>query len=96
MRANLTLESLARIKPASRIGQWNWLIHVVLILLSLFVIFPLVWAVITSFKQANEIYTLDIIPQHPTTDNYGYVYSAIPLGVFSSAARSNLNSLKPL
>jgi ABC-type glycerol-3-phosphate transport system permease component len=78
MRANPSLNAPARLEAGGKVGQWNWLIHLVLLLLCAVVVFPLFWAVITSLKQPNEIYTLDVIAPHPTLDNYGDVYSAIP------------------
>lgn len=77
----MTVNSLQTQSPSKRrASEWLWTIgtHGLLIILGLFVIFPLLWAVVTSFKRPNEIFTLDIIPQNPTLDNYSGVYSAIP------------------
>ncbi len=52
--------------------------HGVLILLCLLTIFPMLWAVLTSLKPANEIFTLDLITAHASLDNYAQVSSAIP------------------
>src|SRR5258708_3815373 len=79
MRAsNISLKAPSRLESGHNANRWTWAIHAVLLLLSLVVIFPLFWAIITSLKQPNEIYTVDIIAQHPTLDNYTGVYSAIP------------------
>lgn len=33
-------------------------------------IFPFVWMVVSSLKRAQDIYTLSLIPPHPTLENY--------------------------
>jgi ABC-type glycerol-3-phosphate transport system permease component len=78
MKANQTLK-LSGLRPRS-LSERSWLIlsHAVLILLCLIIVFPLFWAVLTSFKPVNEIFTLDLIAKNPTFDNYTAVYQAIP------------------
>lgn len=78
MKANQTLK-LSSLRPRS-LSERSWLIlsHAVLVVLCLIVIFPLFWAVLTSFKPVNEIFTLDLIAKNPTFDNYMAVYQAIP------------------
>jgi ABC-type glycerol-3-phosphate transport system permease component len=61
-----------------RIDSWGVLSHTVLIILSLIVVFPLLWAVVTSLKPPNEIFSLDIIAQKPNFSNYSEVITAIP------------------
>jgi multiple sugar transport system permease protein len=36
-------------------------------------VFPFVWMLTSSFKQAQDIYSLSLIPPSPTFDNYGTV-----------------------
>jgi ABC-type glycerol-3-phosphate transport system permease component len=52
--------------------------HGLLLSLCLVTIFPVLWAVLTSFKPANEIFSLDLMTGHPTLANYAEVYSSIP------------------
>ena len=33
-------------------------------------VFPFVWMISTSFKQPADIYTLSLLPAHPTLNNY--------------------------
>ncbi len=55
--------------------------HLLLILLSIFAIGPLMWAMSTSFKASTEVYTNpSLIPQHPTLVNYRYVLSQTMFG----------------
>jgi ABC-type glycerol-3-phosphate transport system permease component len=41
--------------------------------------FPIFWALVTSFKPANETYTTSLIAQNPTLDNYVYAFERFPL-----------------
>jgi ABC-type glycerol-3-phosphate transport system permease component len=52
--------------------------HTVLICLCLLTVFPMLWAVLTSLKPVNEIFSLDLISPADTLENYSQVYSAIP------------------
>ena len=52
--------------------------HAVLGLLCLLTVFPMLWAVLTSLKPVNEIFTLDLISSNATLDNYAEVYRAVP------------------
>ena len=47
----------------------------------LIIVLPLAWMVLSSFKPANEIVTLDpsLLPQDPTMANYGAVADRVPL-----------------
>lgn len=69
---------------AGRTGQ-----YVALACYLVFLAFPLVWLVSTSFKSPQELGRIDPtwIPQHPTLQNFRDAFDAQPL------ARSALNSL---
>jgi len=41
-------------------------------------VFPFVWMVATSFKQPLDIYTLSLLPTHPTMDNYVTALTKFP------------------
>lgn len=48
-------------------------IYTLLILGAFIMLFPLIWMVSTSFKTALEVFSLDIIPENPTLQNYAKV-----------------------
>lgn len=54
------------------------ILFVVGVLLGLLTIFPLLWMVTSSFKPADEVNSLGLLPEHPTLDNYSYVFSQVP------------------
>ncbi len=39
---------------------------------------PLVWMISAAFKGPSEIFATNIIPQHPTLDNFQYVFTQLP------------------
>jgi multiple sugar transport system permease protein len=39
---------------------------------------PLVWMVSASLKEPAEIFNSSLIPQHPTLDNFRYVFTQLP------------------
>lgn len=39
---------------------------------------PLVWMLTASVKEPGEIFNSSLIPQHPTLDNYRYVFTELP------------------
>ncbi|MBQ0864794.1 carbohydrate ABC transporter permease [Streptomyces smyrnaeus] len=69
---------------AGRAGQYAALLAYLV-----FLAFPLVWLLSTSFKSPTELGKIDPtwIPQHPTLENFRSAFEAQPL------ARSALNSL---
>ena len=44
--------------------------YVVLAVLSIAMIFPFFWMLMSSFKDASQIFTPRLVPEHPTIDNY--------------------------
>jgi sn-glycerol 3-phosphate transport system permease protein len=46
--------------------------------MSLVTVFPVLWAVLTSLKPANEIFSLDLVTRHASLANYVEVYASIP------------------
>lgn len=61
-----------RIRPASILGRVAT--HVVLILLTIFALAPLGWAISSAFKTDAEILTgLNFFPQEPTLRNFTFV-----------------------
>lgn len=64
--------------------------HLVLIGTAIVMLFPLFWAIVTSFKSPGEIYSTDLVPQRPTIENYVHAWtkSGLPqqlLNTFSMA-----------
>ncbi len=57
--------------------------YTVLTLLSLLMIFPFLWMLLSSFKDAEQIFALKVLPSKPTLDNYRFLffgrYSKFPL-----------------
>lgn len=52
-------------RRATKIGA-----YLILIVLSITMIFPFFWMVLSSFKDATQIFQSRIFPSHPTLDNY--------------------------
>jgi multiple sugar transport system permease protein len=49
-----------------------------LVVICLLTVFPLVWMVSSAFKTGNDVYTLNIIPEAPTLENFRYVFTELP------------------
>ncbi len=45
----------------------------VLVLLSATMVFPFVWMLLSSFKDATQIYQMKLFPDHPTLENYTFI-----------------------
>ncbi|MFN3922872.1 MAG: carbohydrate ABC transporter permease [Pseudarthrobacter sp.] len=58
--------------------------YVPLILATLVVFLPLLWMVLSSFKQPGEIITMDleILPEGPNLQNYQIAMTTVPFGQF--------------
>lgn len=46
-------------------------------ILSLMTIVPLLWMVSMSLKDANEVFGTNLVPRHPTFDNFIYVFTKV-------------------
>ncbi len=58
-------------RVASRIKNRMWLLkHAILLVGILFMIFPFLWMLATSFKQGAEVYEINLIPRVPTWANF--------------------------
>lgn len=69
-RATLQLE-LAALRP-TRLA-----LHLVGLLLAFTAVAPLFWMVSMSFKGANDIFGVSLIPDHPTLGNFLYVFTQV-------------------
>lgn len=78
------LPSAARRHHSLRYTVVSWLGFVPLVLASIIILAPVVWAVATSLRTPSESFTLppQWIPIHPHWSNYGNVFSQIPYGQY--------------
>jgi hypothetical protein len=64
----------ARLAEARREGRKRkaarGLLYAILLVGGLGMIFPFVWMIVSSIKNAQDIYTLSLIPASPTLGNY--------------------------
>ena len=70
-------------KMRRRVGNTTY--HILMILLSLTMIYPFVWAILSSFKTPEQLYNgspLDMVPQPFTLDNYDRLFEVLPFGRF--------------
>ncbi len=67
----------------SRTG-WSLAAHVILALAGLLMIVPLVWIVLTAFKERNEVFSQvpQWLPAHPTFANFLGVLDAMPFWTY--------------
>jgi hypothetical protein len=54
------------------------IVFVALVVICLLTIFPLIWMVSSAFKPGEDVYSLSIIPESPTLDNFRYVFTELP------------------
>ncbi|SMH56385.1 carbohydrate ABC transporter permease [Mesorhizobium australicum] len=54
--------------------------HAVMVLLSIFCLFPVYWMIISSFRPANAIFETTLWPTSASLENYTYALNAIPIG----------------
>src|SRR3978361_154253 len=84
--------SPAHIKPAKTFDGYEVLISGLTVLGALFWLFPIYWALITSFKPEDEVVQpgIRLWPEHFTFDNYTFVLfnSKIALWYFNSMVTS--------
>lgn len=61
-------------------SEFKW--HVLLVIFVIIALFPIVFAVSSSFKELNEAYknVFEIIPNNPTLNNYREVFTRLPFG----------------
>ncbi len=63
-------------------ARWNrTLIHAVVVLICAFTVFPFLWMLSTSFKQADEVFTQDLrlVPRYPTLQNFPDAFGYFPV-----------------
>ena len=59
---------------------WRFTVHAALFLAAVVMVVPLVWIVLTAFKERNEVFSLvpQWLPAHPTFNNFLGVLDAMP------------------
>jgi sn-glycerol 3-phosphate transport system permease protein len=57
----------------------KFVVHAVMVLLSLVSIFPIYWMIVTSLRPDNEIFSTMLWPSHPTFENYIFVLTRVPM-----------------
>lgn len=75
--------NLLSVTARKRLGQAVY--HTFMILLSLIMIYPFVWSVLSSFKSSGQLYggsPLDLLPKPATLDNYKRLFEVLPFGKF--------------
>jgi len=70
---------MATVSASARRASGRALWHLVLAVTAFVMSFPVLWALLTSFKPANEIYTTSPVSEHPTLDNYAQVIANWPV-----------------
>ncbi|KKC32027.1 sugar ABC transporter permease [Devosia psychrophila] len=61
--------------------------HLMMVLLSIFCLFPVYWMLVSSFRPANTMFETSLWPTQPSLDNFTRAIDAIPI------ARMLLNTL---
>jgi multiple sugar transport system permease protein len=56
----------------------RWMLFLSTALLAILTASPLVWMISAAFKQPAEIFNSSLIPQHPTLENFRYVFTQLP------------------
>lgn len=54
-------------------GNISIIIYIILAAGGIITLFPLLWMIATSFKFPAELFTLNVIPNNPTLENYKFV-----------------------
>ena len=53
--------------------------HLLMVLLSIFCLFPVYWMLVSSFRPANTLFETSLWPTQPSLDNYTRAIDAIPI-----------------
>src|SRR5579883_2101793 len=85
----------ARRQAGVRKAFFSALTYVLGVLVFLFVFFPILWLIDTSFKTSTDAWAVPVqyIPLHPTLDNYGALIAGTASGDLSLWPHYFANSL---
>lgn len=97
----MTTEALARpmARPLRRISERSGLNtaagHVLMVLLSIFCLFPVYWMLASSFRPANAMFETSLWPTTMSLDNYTQAVDAIPIArmLFNTLVFSALSTV---
>lgn len=83
----MTRQSMKEIKPPVKgmLAKGNILYHIVMVVMSLIMIYPFLWSLLSSFKPVTQLYTdnpLNLIPDPFTLENYKRLIEVLPFGRF--------------
>jgi len=67
-------------RPAAILRINSVACHTVMVLLSLFCLFPVYWMIVTSLRPANQIFDTTLWPTSVSLGNYVHAMQAIPIG----------------
>ena len=79
LKAPLIAARPLRSKAAEGIGVNSAAGHLVMVLLSIFCLFPVYWMLATSFRPANAIFETSLWPTTMSLENYAYALDSIPI-----------------
>src|SRR6516164_792963 len=65
-------------KPPNSFRLTRWLLTFGTATFAILTASPLVWMLSASLKEPNDIFNSNLIPQHPTLDNFRYVFTQLP------------------
>lgn len=69
-------------RPRKAKAGWSWNTaagHLVMVVLSIFCLFPVYWMIVSSLRPANAIFETTLWPSTASLDNYAYALKAIPI-----------------
>lgn len=79
LKAPLAAARPLRRKASAGIGLNSAAGHLVMVLLSIFCLFPVYWMLATSLRPANAIFETSLWPTTMSLDNYTYALDSIPI-----------------
>lgn len=79
LKAPLIAARPLRRKAAEGVGVNSAAGHLVMVLLSIFCLFPVYWMLATSFRPANAIFETSLWPTTMSLENYAYALDSIPI-----------------
>ncbi len=79
LKAPLAAARPLRRKTAEGAGLNSAAGHLVMVLLSIFCLFPVYWMLVTSLRPANALFETSLWPTSVSLDNYTYALDSIPI-----------------
>lgn len=79
LKAPLTVARPLRRKAATGTTINSAAGHLLMVLLSIFCLFPVYWMLVTSLRPANALFETSLWPSQMSLDNYRYALDSIPI-----------------